>query len=102
MITFDIKDLYVNIPITEPLAITKQLLYEHNEAQITTQVLMLLESVLQQNYFSFQNNTYQPEKGVSLVPPISNTVAEIFLQYLENTYLSQCKSYSTQGTSMMY
>jgi hypothetical protein len=48
---------------------------------------MLLESVLQQNFFSFQNNTYQPEKGVSMVSPISNTVAEIFLQYLENTHV---------------
>jgi hypothetical protein len=87
MITFDIKDLYVNIPITETLAITKQLLSEHNEEQITTQILMLLKSVLQQNYFSFQNNTYQPEKGVSMGSPISNTVAEIFLQYLESTHL---------------
>jgi hypothetical protein len=48
---------------------------------------MLLESVLQQNYFSFQNDTYQPEKGVSMGSPFSKTVAEIFLQYLENTHL---------------
>ena len=87
MIIFDIKDLYVKIPITETLTITKQLLPEHNEEQITTQILMLLESVLQQYYFSFQNNTYQPEKGVSMGSPISNTVAEIFLQYIENTHL---------------
>jgi hypothetical protein len=102
MITFDIKDLYVNIPITETLAITKQLLSEHNEEQTTTQILMLLESVLQQNYFSFQNNTYQPEKGVSMGSPISNTVAEIFLQYLENTYLIRNKSFSILDTSMIY
>jgi hypothetical protein len=102
MITFDIKDLYVNILITETLTITKQLLSKHNKEQITTQILMLLESVLQQNYFSFQNNSYQPEKVVSMGSPISNTVAEIFLQYLENTYLSRNKSYSTLGTSMMY
>ena len=87
MITFDIKDLHINISITETLTITKQLLSEHNKEQITTQILMLLESVLQQNYFSFQNNTYQPEKGVSMGSPISNTDAEIFLQYLENTHL---------------
>ena len=87
MITFDIKDLYVNIPIPETFAITKQLVSEHNEEKITTQILMLLETVLHQNYLSFQNNTYQPEKGVSMGSPISNTVAEIFLQYLENTHL---------------
>jgi len=87
MITFDIKDLYVNIPIPETFAITKQLVSEHNEEKITTQILMLLESVLQQNHIFFQNNTYQPEKGVSVGSPISKTVAEIFPQYLENTHL---------------
>ena len=83
MITFDITDLYVNILITETLTITKDILSEHNDEHITTQMLMLLETVLQQNYFSFQNNTYQPEKGISMGSPISNTVAEIFLQHLE-------------------
>jgi len=87
MITFDIKGLYVNIPITETLAITKHLLSEHNDEHVTTQILMLLATVLQHNYFSFQNNTYQPEKGVSVGSPNSNTIAEIFLQHLENTHL---------------
>jgi hypothetical protein len=76
-----------NIPITETLAVTKHILSEHNEEHITTQIITLLETVLQQNYLSFQNNTYQPEKGISMESPISNTVAEIFLQYLENTHL---------------
>ena len=58
MITFDITDLYVNIPITETLAITKHLLSEHNNEHITTQMLILLEAVLRQKQFSFQNNTY--------------------------------------------
>ena len=84
MITFDINDLYMNIQITETLAITKHRLSEHNEEHITTQILIILETVLEQNYFSLQNNTYQPEKGVSMRSPISNTIAEIFLQYLEN------------------
>jgi hypothetical protein len=69
MITFDIKDLYVNILITETSTITKHLLTEHNEQHITTQILILLETVLQQYYFSFQNNTYQPEKGVAMGTP---------------------------------
>jgi hypothetical protein len=86
MITFDIKDLYVNILITETSTITKHLLSEHNEEHTTTKILILLENVLQQNYFSFQN-TYQPEKGVPTGSPISNTITEIFLQYLENTHL---------------
>jgi hypothetical protein len=44
MITFDIKDLYVNIPIHETLNITKTLLLEHNEEHITKQTIILLRT----------------------------------------------------------
>ena len=82
LITSDIKDLYVNIPIQETLKITESMLSKENSAQIT---IILLEAILKQNYFEFQNNIYQPEKGVSMGSPISGTMAEIFLHYIENT-----------------
>ena len=50
---------------------------------------MLIQTILNQNYFSFQNKIYRPEKGVSMGSPISNTVTEIFLQNLEQSYLKQ-------------
>jgi hypothetical protein len=89
MITFDIKDLYVNILTKEMLIITKTLLSVHNDEHIPKQILTVLEFILQQNYYSFQNNIYQPKKGVSMGSPISGIVAEIFLQYLENTHTKQ-------------
>jgi len=52
-------------------------------------MITLLEVTLQQNYFSFCNNIYQTQKAVSMGSPISNTVAGIFLQDLENTHLKQ-------------
>jgi len=48
-----------------------------------------MEAVLSQNYFMFQNQIYQPEKEVSMGSPISSTIAEIFLQHLENTHIKQ-------------
>ena len=43
MISFDIKDLYVNIPIDEILNIIKtKLLQDNNNIQITYQMLSLL------------------------------------------------------------
>ena len=89
IITLDIKDLYVNIPIQETLRIAKTLLLENNNEHTTKQVITLLKVTLQQNYLSFCNNIYQPEKDVSMGSPISNTIAEIFLQDLENTHLKQ-------------
>jgi len=88
MITFDIKYLYINIPIQETLIVKTRLL-ENNNEHTTKQMITLTEVTLQQNYFSFCNNIYQPEKGVSMGSPISNTVAEILLQDLESTHLKQ-------------
>jgi len=83
MITFDIKDLYVNIPIKETIHITESLLSEHSNEQITQQIIMLLQIILKQNYFTFQNNIYQLENCVSMGSPMSSTIAEIFLQHLQ-------------------
>jgi len=82
MMTLDIKDLYVNIPINETIRTTKTLISKHNDKQTTNQITMLLETILKQNYLSFQGNMYKPTKGVSIGSPISNIMAEIFLQNL--------------------
>jgi hypothetical protein len=89
MITFDIKDLYVNIQINETLMITETLISKHNNEQVTKQILTLLKTILQQNYLLFQDHIYQPTKGVSKGSPILGIVSEIFLQHLENTQLKQ-------------
>jgi hypothetical protein len=87
LLTLDIKDLYVNIPINETINITKDQLMKHNDTQTTNQIIMLLEHILNQNYFTFQGTIYQPDKGVAMGSPISGTMAEIFLQNLENTHI---------------
>ena len=78
MITFGINNLYVDI--------AKNLLLENNNEHTTKQMITLLEVTLQRNYISFCNNIYEPEKCASMGSLISNTVAEIFLQDLENTH----------------
>ena len=89
MLTYDIKDLCINILTKEILRITKSLLLKHNDASTTKQLIMLLDVILQQYYFSFKNHTYQPETGVSMGSPISSTIAETFLQHMENTLMKQ-------------
>jgi hypothetical protein len=80
LITFDIKDLYVNIPTRETLRITRKYLITENDKQTTEQIITLLHVILQQNYFTFDSCIYQPEKGVSMGSPLSGTIAEILLQ----------------------
>jgi len=84
MISFDIKDFYVNIPIDETLNIIKTKLFQNNNIQITYQMLSLLKVILSQNYFMFRQYIYQPAQGISMGSPISSLIAEIFLQNYED------------------
>jgi hypothetical protein len=85
LITFDIKDVYINIPITETLNIVKTKFLQNNDTHIAHQVLILLKEVLSQNYFTFQQRIYQPEQGIAMGSPIYGIIAEIFLQHFEDT-----------------
>jgi len=89
LITYDIKDLYVNIPIEETLTFTKSMLLKNSDTQTTQQIITLKRKVLSQNYFTFRNKIYQLEKGVSMGSSISSTMAEIFLQNLEDMHIKQ-------------
>jgi hypothetical protein len=89
MITFDIKDLYVNIPIDETLKIIKTKLQQNNETQTTHQIIPLLRTILSQIYFTFQQKIYQPEQCISMGSPISSLIAEIFLQNYEDKNIKQ-------------
>ena len=53
LITFDIKDLYVNIPIEETIKIMKTLMAIRKIDNITiTQAVTLLDTILKQNYLN--------------------------------------------------
>jgi hypothetical protein len=49
--------------------------------------MTLLNIILKQNYFSFRDQIYQPDKGVAMDSPVSGTMAEVFLQHLEETII---------------
>jgi hypothetical protein len=88
MITLDIKDLYVNIPINEIIIITRNLMTKNKiDNTRITQTLVLLDTILNQNYLKFDNKYYQPNKGVAMGSPISALVAEILLQHYEENLL---------------
>ena len=89
MLNYDVKDLYVNIPIDENLKITESQLLTNNDKHKTKQITAILKNILAQNYFTFQDAIYHPNKGVTMGSPISGTMAEIFLQNIENRHLKQ-------------
>ena len=48
---------------------------------------ILMQAEALQNYFIFQEQIYRTDKGIAMCSPISGTIAEIFLQYLEHTHI---------------
>ena len=91
IITLDIKDLYINLPTKNILCITEFWLNKGNQDWVTIhQTLYFLETILKQNYFQHHNQFYQPNKGITMGSPISGMLAEIYLQYLEETHVKHC------------
>ena len=90
MLTLDIKDLYVNLPIKDTIKITKYWLDKNNNSkQESEQIIDIIQTILEQNYFHYQNKFYKPAYGIAMGSPISSTMAEIYLQYIEETHLKQ-------------
>jgi hypothetical protein len=73
------------MPATKTLHTTKSVLeYKNIETKLTQEIVTLLHTILNQNYFQFANNFYNPEKGVAMESPISSLITEIFLEYQED------------------
>jgi len=90
IITLDIKDLYVNLPINGIMHPTKYWLNKNNNSEdVIKQLLNIIKTVIQQNYFQYKNIFYQTVKGIAMGSPLSGTIAGLYLQYVEETYIKQ-------------
>jgi len=90
MITLDITDMYVNVPITGIIQTTKFWLNRNstNSKQITQLTLNIITTLIEQNYFQYNGEIYQPTKGIAMGSPLSSKMAEIYTQYFENLYIT--------------
>jgi hypothetical protein len=88
--TSDIKDLYVNLPIQGVQQVTKRWLQKPSKThEMNGQIIGLLKTIMEQNYFQYKNQYFKPEKGVSMGSPISGKTAEIYLQKIEEENIKQ-------------
>jgi len=87
IITLDINDVYVNQSIQGIIQTTKFWLNKNiNDNESIKQTLYMLETIMKQNYFQYNEQLFQPEKGIAMGSPISSIMAEVYLQYIEETY----------------
>ena len=55
--------------------------------QTINELINLLEVVLKQNYFTFNGSFYIQDDGIAMGSPLSGLLADIYLNYYENTHL---------------
>ena len=71
------------------IKIAKNQLLKNNDKQKTKQIITILKTILEQNCFAFQDMIYHPNKGVAMGWSVSGTMAELFLQCIENMHIQQ-------------
>jgi Reverse transcriptase (RNA-dependent DNA polymerase). len=90
MASYDITNLYTNIPIKETIKIIKTKLNTNTEEHTyTEQLTKAIETILNQNYFRFNNKIYKQEDGIPMGSPTSSILSEIFIQNLEEKHFDR-------------
>ena len=90
MASFDIKDLYTNVPLQETINITMSLL-PGSLLNIPQNLLKkLLELSVFNTMFAFNGKFYRQNDGLGMGLPLSPTMTNIFLCYHETHWLKNC------------
>jgi hypothetical protein len=86
--SFDVTNMYTNIP-TEDIGhiITMILNNDYIETDNIYEIIHFTDIILKQNYFEFNNIVYKQNEGLAMEAPTSAILAEIYLQYIEHTFI---------------
>jgi len=80
--------MYVNLPIKGILRAAKTWLQKTvNNSETNKQTMMLLSTIMEQNYFQYNKQCYKPQNGIAMGSPLSGYLAEIYSQGIEETYV---------------
>jgi hypothetical protein len=82
---FDIKNMYTNIPQNDLIDIINNVLTNNNAPDDQKrEIVILVKSILNQNYLQHDNQLYTQNEGPAMGAPASAILVEIFIQYLEH------------------
>jgi len=88
ILTLDIKDLYVNMPKQGIIQSTIFWLDKNNTSKkVKEQIIRLLKIIIEQNYFQYNDQFFKPKNGIAMGSPVPGTLAEIYLQHIEELYI---------------
>ena len=81
--SFDIVNMYTNIPTDEHLPIIEMTCQNnHVDEDTKLDLIKLTRTLLDQNYFRFNNTTFLQSDGLAMGAPTSSILSELYLQYL--------------------
>ena len=85
--------MYTNIPVQETIEIIRNLLVEnHTNSQKIEETIELLNVITKQNYFEHDQKFYTQNDGLPMGSPLSGTLANIYLNHFEKTYIHSEKN----------
>ncbi|XP_053391365.1 uncharacterized protein LOC128554143 [Mercenaria mercenaria] len=93
LVTLDVNSLYTNIPHTEGIEACKYFLENsnYNGRLSVDSVCKLIQTVLENNFFKFNNDNYLQKAGTAMGSPMAPSFASLFMGKLEQSFLSSCE-----------
>jgi hypothetical protein len=89
LVSFDITNMYTNVPTDELAGIIKSLCMSNMiDNKLSDELVAISNTILKQNYFQFADLFYLQEKGLAMGSPASSVLSEIYLQYIESSYIT--------------
>lgn len=81
--SFDIMNMYTNIPTSELLIIIDKACQNNNIKNcLKLDIIKLSKTIIDQNYFQFLDKTYIESDGLAMGAPTASIFSEYCLQYL--------------------
>ena len=94
MASFDIENLYTNIPLVETIDIISDKLFTLPCSVVLglprSMFKALLELSVMHIFFLFNGKFYKQTDGLGMGQPLSPTFANIFLYFYEEKWISSC------------
>jgi hypothetical protein len=86
--SFDITNMYTNIPKIGVINIIKKILQNNNkiEKNIQKETVHILETIIEQNYFQFDQEYYKQTDGLAMGTPTSSILAQKHTYNIWNTH----------------
>jgi hypothetical protein len=92
-ISHDVVSLFTNVPIDKALDVIKERLLNDRSLKDRSNlqagdIIKLLEFILTTTYFKFRGNIYQQKFGAAMGSPVSPIVANLFMEFLEQSAIA--------------